>query len=269
MCRASAGACDLAESCSGSSGLCPTDAKSTAVCRAATDVCDAAESCDGVNDACPPDAFAPSGTVCRPAGPGCDVAETCTGSSASCPPNPPNTDSDGDGIPDNCDPCTNLQHIEAVKPKLLMSRLLAPGGDDRLKFKGTVTVPTTPAIDPSTRGIRLVVTDSVGTTLVDAFLPGGSLWKASNGRAWTYRDKESAVDGISKASIKSRSPGELKFVIVGKNGTYLPPAGSPVVATLVIDPPVATTGQCGEATFTDGTDESCRLLSAGAKLLCK
>ena len=40
-------------------------------------------------------------------------------------------------------------------------------------------------------------------------------------------------------------------------------------ATLVIDPPVATTGQCGEATFTDGTDESCRLLSAGAKLLCK
>jgi hypothetical protein len=38
---------------------------------------------------------------------------------------------------------------------------------------------------------------------------------------------------------------------------------------LVIDTPVATTGQCGEATFVDNTDQACRLLSAGAKLLCK
>jgi len=42
-----------------------------------------------------------------------------------------------------------------------------------------------------------------------------------------------------------------------------------VTATLVIDTPVATTGQCGEATFVDNTDQACRLLSAGAKLLCK
>jgi hypothetical protein len=193
----------------------------------------------------------------------------CTGSSAACPPNPPNIDSDGDGIPDNCDPCTNILHIEVVRPKLLMSRLLAPPGDDRLKFKGTVTVPTTPTIDPSTHGVRLVITDSVGTTMVDAFLPGGALWKAQNGRAWSYRDKTGAVDGVIKASIKSQLPGQLKFVIVGKNGSYLPPAGSPVKASLVIDPPVATTGQCGEATFADNTDQACRLLSAGAKLLCK
>jgi hypothetical protein len=47
------------------------------------------------------------------------------------------------------------------------------------------------------------------------------------------------------------------------------PAGSPVTATLVIDTPVATTGQCGEATFVDNTDQACRLLAACAKLLCK
>jgi hypothetical protein len=58
-------------------------------------------------------------------------------------------------------------------------------------------------------------------------------------------------------------------VIVGKNGTYLAPASSPVVATLVIDPPVATTGQCGEATVVDNTDQACRLLAAGDKVLCK
>ena len=44
-CRASAGPCDLAESCSGTSATCPTDAfqPSTTVCRAAVDVCDVAE----------------------------------------------------------------------------------------------------------------------------------------------------------------------------------------------------------------------------------
>src|SRR5262245_14401208 len=55
--------------------------------------------------------------------------------------------------------------------------------------------------------------------------------EGQNGRAWTYRDRQSSVDGISKASIKSPSPRELKLVIVGKNGSYLPPAGSPVTAT--------------------------------------
>jgi hypothetical protein len=33
-----------------------------------------------------------------------------------------------------------------------MSKLIT-GGDDRLKFKGIVTVPTSPVIDPSVRGI--------------------------------------------------------------------------------------------------------------------
>ena len=33
-CRAAAGVCDLAETCTGTSGTCPADGKSTAVCRA-------------------------------------------------------------------------------------------------------------------------------------------------------------------------------------------------------------------------------------------
>src|SRR5262249_19725221 len=162
----------------------------------------------------------------------------------SCPPNPPNTDGDGDGIPDNCDPCTNLLHIATVKPKLLMSRVLPPGGDDRLKFKGTIEVPLSPLIDPATRGVRLVVVDGLGATL-----PGGARWHSAGNRVWTYHDKDSSVDGIAKASLKSLVPGQIKYTIVGKNGSYLPPAGSPVKASLVIDTPVATTGQCGEATF--------------------
>ena len=66
VCRAAAGGCDLAEHCSGSSGTCPADIKSTAVCRTSAGACDVAESCNGVNNTCPADGFASSG-VCRPA----------------------------------------------------------------------------------------------------------------------------------------------------------------------------------------------------------
>ena len=86
-CRASAGVCDTAESCTGTSGACPADAKSTAQCRASTGVCDSAESCDGVNNDCPPDGLADSTTTCRAAvDADCDFAENCTGTSAACPP---------------------------------------------------------------------------------------------------------------------------------------------------------------------------------------
>ncbi|MBI4514250.1 MAG: hypothetical protein HY699_00315 [Deltaproteobacteria bacterium] len=114
-CRASAGPCDVAESCDGSNAACPSDGKSTALCRAAAGVCDAddycdgvsdtcpsdakgswvcravagpcdvAESCDGVGDNCPADTFALAATECRAVAGSCDVAENCTGLSASCP----------------------------------------------------------------------------------------------------------------------------------------------------------------------------------------
>jgi hypothetical protein len=86
-CRASAGTCDVAEVCDGTSETCPSDTLVTAgtVCRTATDECDVAESCTGSSAACPDDGFADSSVECRAANGECDVAETCTGSSASCP----------------------------------------------------------------------------------------------------------------------------------------------------------------------------------------
>src|SRR5439155_1556779 len=85
VCRAAAGACDVQETCTGSSATCPADAKSTAVCRPSAGICDVVESCDGVGNNCPADGFVASGTTCRAAAGVCDVAEKCTGSSASCP----------------------------------------------------------------------------------------------------------------------------------------------------------------------------------------
>ncbi len=116
-CRTSAGVCDVAETCTGASALCPTDAfQSGTVCRAAAGECDLAETCTGFAAACPADdkrvVGAPctddglpctvdqcdgssvtcqhpvgnAGVICRPAAGGCDVEETCNGTSPGCPP---------------------------------------------------------------------------------------------------------------------------------------------------------------------------------------
>jgi len=118
VCRAGSGACDPAEICDGSSGLCPapaflaggasctsddnlcTDdvcdgsgacshppARAGETCRASGGDCDVAEVCDGVLPDCPPDAFRPATQVCRAAANECDRAESCTGSSPQCPGN--------------------------------------------------------------------------------------------------------------------------------------------------------------------------------------
>src|SRR5207253_2354206 len=117
VCRAAAGACDVAETCTGSSSSCPPDLfqPSSTVCRAAAGACDLAERCSGNSSDCPADAKQATGTACTDDGdpcttdacdgtsvtcqhaagnPGalcraavneCDLAETCTGTTPSCP----------------------------------------------------------------------------------------------------------------------------------------------------------------------------------------
>src|SRR5207245_1618562 len=97
-CRATAGVCDVAETCSGTAGAaCPADGfkSSTVVCRTGSGdpngsgvVCDPDERCTGSSAACPADMVQPAGTTCRPTAGVCDVAETCSGTvGAPCPPN--------------------------------------------------------------------------------------------------------------------------------------------------------------------------------------
>jgi hypothetical protein len=87
VCRASGGACDVAETCDGVGTQCPADAKAPGgtVCRASGGACDVAETCDGASSACPADAKIAAGTTCRASAGACDVAEVCTGVSSVCP----------------------------------------------------------------------------------------------------------------------------------------------------------------------------------------
>jgi hypothetical protein len=92
VCRSAAGACDVAETCSGNSTVCPADtfAPATTACTGASQggVCnnDPGDHCAGTANSCV-DAFASADTVCNPADGQCDVAETCTGSNGACPAN--------------------------------------------------------------------------------------------------------------------------------------------------------------------------------------
>ena len=133
-CRASAGDCDVAESCTGSSAACPVGraraehdgvprvggcvrrggelhgrrrrvsggraraAHARCAVRRSGD-CDVAESCTGDSAACPADAFQPSTVECRASAGACDVAEACTGTSATCP---------ADGFADTSTVCTGV-----------------------------------------------------------------------------------------------------------------------------------------------------------------
>src|SRR2546422_875767 len=89
-CRPTAGACDVAESCDGTSTACPADAKQPAgtQCREAAGLCDVAATCDGSSADCPANPFKPATTECRPAVDECDVAGTGTGRSRVGPGTP-------------------------------------------------------------------------------------------------------------------------------------------------------------------------------------
>jgi len=67
-CRAAVGTCDVAETCTGISSICPGDSvlPSIITCRGAADACDVQEKCTGSSPFCPVDGFAPNGAECGP-----------------------------------------------------------------------------------------------------------------------------------------------------------------------------------------------------------
>src|SRR6185503_3934090 len=131
-------------------------------CRASTDPCDAVELCTGLTGTCPAD----TGITVDTDGDGlCDAADVCPGVI-----DPQQLDRDHDGIGDACDPCTNI-FPGVIENTGLRLKLTLGEGTARVKFIGTMKVPAAPTINPIGKGLRLIVRDDAGVTLVDATVP--------------------------------------------------------------------------------------------------
>jgi hypothetical protein len=180
-------------------------------------------------------------------------------------------DTDGDGTCNADEPCTG--GVALVKPKLQLKKLNTPPGDDGLVFSGQMTVPTSPAIDPVTKGARILVADASGT-VADVAIPPGLVdpgtkvgWKPNkSGTAWKYSNK-AGVDGITSVSLKTtdKTPERVTFKVIGKNGAFVTtPAALPLRATLTLDP----AGQCGQVDFT-GPSPVCAFNKKLSSVTCK
>jgi hypothetical protein len=247
-----------------------TPGNAGAVCRPVAGPCDVAETCTGTSATCPTDSVAGAIVVCRSSTGACDPVEHCDGSTVACPADV-----------NSCGVCPTSQPVTI--PKLIIAGLQPPPGDERLRFKGEIVLPFpfSPALNPTVNGVRFIIQNGAGATLSDTTIPGGAFdtntlqgW-ITIGPRWIFLHKGKGVSGIRKVVIKDRSnhsPGLLKFSISAKKASYsVLPGDLPVKALLVLDPPTATSGQCGRATFPGPapTFPACNLSLSGNTLLCK
>ena len=102
-------------------------------------------------------------------------------------------DADANATCDADDPCP----VPTTKAKVTASKLGAPAGDEKLRFKGEVALGSPAALDPVRRGARLRLKTALGG-VVTATVPPGAGWRANKaGTAWTFTSKLGAGPSAS------------------------------------------------------------------------
>ncbi len=193
------------------------------------------------------------------------------------------TDTDGDGVCDSLDPC--VEPLAAARPKISIRKLGATsgGGDESFALDADLTLPIAPPVDPAANGLRVIVTNTNGDEM-DVTLDGGAFadppkfgWKTSvrgTRTRWVFSDKSLGrrgfLCGVNKAVVRTDSavPGLVKVPVKGQLGFYESLGAAPPLSALVmIDPPLATSGQCAQLTFPG--PPTCTLSASGTGLSCR
>jgi len=192
---------------------------------------------------------------------------------------PPWADGDGDGRCDALDPCFNGK-AAATKQRLLVTRLIAPLGDDKLSLQGEAALPTTPALDPPARGVQVLLQSASGQVLMNPTVPAGLYdpsskmgWKAnSKNTAWAYKGAPAYTQGVYAVQIKMNPKviGGIKFKVKAKSGHYdFLNAELPWSALLSMEPPIAINGQCIETRFDAAPPAKPSCASSGGTVKCE
>lgn len=231
--------------------------------------------------------FRASGTACTDDGNVC-THDRCNGASDVCQ-HDLTGDSDGDGLCDAIDPCTNVAQeqnfLALAHPKVVLKKINTDSipGNDGLALSGAFQLAPGDLfgqLDPRAHGARLLVRNGAGASRLDVTLPAGSYggrgtrgWtRNSAGSTWTFKDgTASPFGGITNVQIKdlgTRAPREVGVKVSGKNGTYPVVAGDePVGMTVVLGNQAdAEVGYCGETAFGAG---QCFFNGRGNSLSCK
>jgi ELWxxDGT repeat protein len=152
--------------------------------------------------------------------------------------------------------------------KATVTRLGAPAGDERLRLRGELVVPTSPPLDPVANGLRVVLAGSGGGTILDTTLPGG--FDPVTRAGWAVRPtgwRYTSEDRTFRVTVTLRpAPGQLLVSVVARNQALsVGPAALPLTVRLDLNPVHAATVQCGELTF----DPSACRLGGGTRLTCR
>jgi hypothetical protein len=180
--------------------------------------------------------------------------------------------------------CANGFPLDEVRFKI--SRNLSPAGDEKLKLKGKMQLPTlVPAIDPVSNGFQLIVSDQNGMEIFSRTVPpgasaGGSApgWSVnSSGTRWKFKDRNgSLAGGITKVQITrlhSASTDVFSVKVTGKDGAFQVGSGDlPVQVEVILGgTPQQAAGQCATVVFnpSSGPNPSCTRSSSGNRLSCR
>jgi hypothetical protein len=190
-------------------------------------------------------------------------------------------DFEGDGFCDAFDSCVVSDLGRLMKePRLFVSRLDRPAGEQTFRLRGTVIIRPQGPVDPATNGLRLTFhVFYEGDILFDAIAPGGTGWTSRmDGTAWTYHRRAGDMGDITRAVVRRvelpagtyLSPGfeAFAFVIQGRDATYRLEPDRHVIATISLDARVLNGLDCGDAFFGPSVPWQCTPNPSGRTVTC-